>query len=251
MATRKPPIPKTKVTKDYGLFLFTDENREIQLIGREIDRKNLNNIDPIKVRPIDMNLADAQHPKGKYIITDGQHTFLALKERGEWVFYIESDEFTIDDIPQYNSIPKGWSFDDYLGHWCHRRIRDYQIYAGFKNRSGWSHTNLMLMLSKNIKGTLKAFKTGQFKIVMDISTANNYVDMVTDFADYVVFYKNRSFIKACLRMFEQEIYDHKKMMRKMEYQSERINKQLYWEDYLRQFEEVYNYKSMGNRVRFF
>lgn len=256
MAIPRPKIPRIKVTKDYGLFVFTDENRQIQppqvqAVGREIDRKNLNNIDPIKVRPLDSKLKNTNHPNGRHIITDGQHTFLALKERNEWVFYIESETFDIDDIPRYNSLPKSWTFDDYMGHWCQREIRDYQIYAGFKNRSGWSHTNLMLMLSKNIKGTLNNFKTGQFKITMNINTANEYVDMVNDFAEYVVFFKNRNFIKACLRMFQVDDYDHKRMMAKMDYQSERVHKQIYWEDYLRQLEDVYNYKSVGHKIRFF
>ena len=252
---RKPIPPKIKVTRDYGLFVFTDEHRrivssQIQAVGREIDRKNLNDIAPIKVRPLDISLADDRHPKGRHLITDGQHTYLALKERQMWVFYIIADNFDIDDIPRFNSVPKGWTFDDYMGFWCQREVRDYQIYAGFKSRSGWAHTNLMLMLANNIKGTLNQFKAGQFRILMDINTANNYIDMVNDFGEYLTFYKTRNFIKACIIMFRNEDYKHRQMIAKLDYQSERLTKQIYWEDYLKQLETVYNYKTTGQRARF-
>ena len=55
---RKPKVPVIRVTKDYGLFTFTDENRVISTahvnkVGREVDRKNLSQDSPIKVKPLD------------------------------------------------------------------------------------------------------------------------------------------------------------------------------------------------------
>ena len=52
-------------------------------------------------------------------------------------------------------------------------------------------------------------------------------------------------------MFQVDDYDHKRMMAKMDYQSERVHKQIYWEDYLRQLEDVYIYKFVGHKIRFF
>ena len=253
---RKPKVPVIRVTKDYGLFAFTDENRVISTahvnkVGREVDRKNLSQDSPIKVKPLDNKYADEEHPNGKYIIVEGQHTYLALVDRREWIFYQITETFDIEDISHFNSVRKNWSFDDYLSSYCKKGLNAYKVYAGFKKRSGWAHSNLILMLMGNNSGALQAFKDGKFKIRMDISEANMLVEMVNDFGSYLDFYKTRAFIKACTVMFRAHGYNHKKMLGKMDYLSTRILKSVYWDDYLKQLEQIYNYKAQGRTVRFY
>ena len=249
MADKKPVPPKILVTKDYEMFGFSEkDNRsitpaQVQQVGREIDRKNLSEVSPIRVRP--------KNGDSKHIITDGQHTFLALKERLEWIFYIVSERFDFDDIPHFNSVRKNWSMEDYLKIFCQQGIQQYQVYSGFKKRSGWAHSTLIFMLTGNRKGAIVDFKSGNFKMTTSIADANMVIDMVNDFADHFQYYMSRNFVVALLKIFKLEEYDHKRMMTKLDYLSARLIKSVYVEDYLRILEDIYNYKAMGNKVRFF
>ena len=249
MTDKKPEAPKILVTKDYEMFGFSEkDNRsitrsQVQHVGKEIDRKNLSEVSPIRVRPKD--------DEGKHIITDGQHTFLALKERLEWIFYIVSERFDFDDIPHFNSVRKNWGMEDYLKIFCQQGIQQYQVYAGFKKKSGWAHSTLIFMLTGNRKGSIIDFKSGNFKMTTSIADANMSIEMVNDFADHFQYYKSRNFVVALLKIFKLEEYDHKRMMTKLDYLSARLIKSVYVEDYLRILEDIYNYKAMGNKVRFF
>ena len=107
------------------------------------------------------------------------------------------------------------------------------------------------MLMNNTSGALKAFKDGKFKIRMDIAEANTLIEMVNDFGEFLEFYKTRAFIKACTVMFNADGYDHKQMMSKMEYLSTRVLKSVYWDDYVKQLEGLFNYKTQGRTVRFY
>ena len=254
--TTKPKCPVIKVTKDYDLFAFTEKNRRIEpshvaKVGREIDRKDLSPDAPIKVMPLNQKFADENHPNGKHVIVEGQHTFLALRDREQWVFYQVSENFAIEDISHFNSVQKSWTFDNYLNSYLVDGIHSYRVYAGFKKRSGWAHSNLILMLMNNTSGALKAFKDGKFKIRMDIAEANTLIEMVNDFGEFLEFYKTRAFIKACTVMFNADGYDHKQMMSKMEYLSTRVLKSVYWDDYVKQLEGLFNYKTQGRTVRFY
>jgi len=249
MTDKKPIAPKILITKNYDMFGFSDkDNRsitpaQVQQVGREIDRKNLSEVAPIKVRPKSGN--------GKHIITDGQHTFLALQERLEWIFYIVSERFDFEDIPHFNSVRKNWGMEDYLKIFCQQGIHEYMVYAGFLKRSGWAHSTLIFMLTGNRKGAIVDFKSGHFKMSTPIIKANLAIDKVNDFADHFQYYRSRNFVSALLRIFKLEEYDHKRMLAKLEYLSARLIKSVYVEDYLRILEDIYNYKAMGNRVRFF
>ena len=76
-------------------------------------------------------------------------------------------------------------------------------------------------------------------------------EVINDFGEYLEFYKTRAFIKACTVMFRAEGYNHKKMLSKLEYLSTRILKSVYWDDYVKQLETVFNYKSQGRTIRFY
>ena len=256
MSTPKPKLPKLEATKDYDLFVFTKKNRAImpshvRNVGKHIDRKNLSAESPIIVKPLNPKYADEKHIHGKHIILEGQHRFMALKDRNEWIVYQVSENFEIEDIPHYNTSRRDWGFDQFMNHWCLNDINAYKIYAGFKKRSGWAHSNLLLMLMNNTSGALKAFKDGKFEVRMQISEANDLIDRVNDFGEYLEFYKTRAFIKACTVMFRAEGYNHKKMLSKLEYLSTRILKSVYWDDYVKQLETVFNYKSQGRTIRFY
>ena len=98
---------------------------------------------------------------------------------------------------------------------------------------------------------MASFKEGHFKIERSITDANNIIEMITDFGSHFKYYKARSFVLAMLRIITRvENYNHKRMMAKMEYLSEKLVKCPDATTYVLLLEKLYNFNSTGDYIRF-
>ena len=264
-------IPKIQRSKDYGQFVLI--NKELAKSKKEDlagwNRKvrpgplakmmksfdaigNMSHFEQILVWPKDKSFADKEYPDGKYPIVSGQTRFVSIKHNKDWVYFIidEDKELRPEDVHWLNTATP-WSLDDTMNYWCAFGIKEYAIYAGFKKRSGWSHNNVIGLLVGNTKGAVASFKQGALQINRSIAEANDIIKKINDFSRFFRHYKSRSFVTAMLRMIENvPEYDHKRMMQKMEYLSERLVKCPDAESYTRLLEKLYNFKSTGKFIRF-
>ena len=258
-------MPRILKTKDYDLFTFVDFNREINrsLVNNlsksaEVLKPRLD-LYPLIVKPLDKKYADASYPNGKHEIWDGQHKFIMARQKDAFIYYqIDVDDSLKPEHLAYMQTSGGWKLDDYLHKFCvlankigKKTYEDYKIYDGFKRRSGWSHNNVIALLVGNTKGAVASFKEGHFKIERSITEANDIIDKIGDFGSYFKYYKSRSFVTAMIRILTKvDEYDHKRMMTKLEYLSERLVKCPDATTYVLLLEKLYNFKASGNYVRF-
>ena len=258
-------MPRILKTKDYDLFTFVDFNREINrsLVNNlsksaEVLKPRLD-LYPLIVKPLDKKYADASYPNGKHEIWDGQHKFIMARQKDAFIYYqIDVDDSLKPEHLAYMQTSGGWKLDDYLHKFCvlankigKKTYEDYKIYDGFKRRSGWSHNNVIALLVGNTKGAVASFKEGHFKIERSITEANDIIDKIGDFGSYFKYYKSRSFVTAMIRILTKvDEYDHKRMMTKLEYLSERLVKCPDATTYVLLLEKLYNFKATGNYVRF-
>jgi aerobic-type carbon monoxide dehydrogenase small subunit (CoxS/CutS family) len=78
-----------------------------------------------------------------------------------------------------------------------------------------------------------------------------YAKWILEFSKFYPGYTRRSFVCACMIMFSNKEYDHKRMMDKLEYLSKKICNCPDAVTYLKLLEELYNkHQSVGTRVRF-
>jgi len=258
-------MPRILKTKDYDLFTFVDFNREINrsLVNNlsksaEVLKPRLD-LYPLIVKPLDKKYADASYPNGKHEIWDGQHKFIMARQKDAFIYYqIDIDDSLKPEHLAYLQTSGGWKLDDYLHKFCvlanktgKTTYQDYKIYDGFKRRSGWSHNNVIALLVGNTKGAVASFKEGHFKIERSISEANDVIDKISDFGSYFTHYKTRSFVTAMIKIITKvDEYDHKRMMTKMDYLSEKLVKCPDATTYVMLLEKLYNFKATGNYVRF-
>ena len=254
-----------KKTKDYDKFVFIDFNRDIDKGLQSNLNKSFDVVSPrldlfpIIVKPLMKQYADAAYPDGKHEIWNGQHRFTVAKQKDAYIHYIIDEEDTLQpEHLAHLQVGKMWNLDNYLKKYCVLANKfgsgiydDYKIYDGFKRRSGWSHNNVIALLVGNTKGAVAAFKEGHFKIERSIAEANDIIDMISDFGSYFAHYKSRSFVTGMIKIITKvEEYDHKRMMTKMEYLSEKLVKCPDATTYVLLLEKLYNFKSTGDFVRF-
>jgi len=96
------------------------------------------------------------------------------------------------------------------------------------------------------------FKDGDFE-VKDLNKAivmAENIHALSSFAPEEKLHKNRAFSRACVDMFKNKKYNQSTMVTKLKYLSSRLRRCPSSEEYLRMFEDIYNYRTREEKVRF-
>ena len=181
----------------------------------------------------------------KLLVLDGQHRLTAAKRLNVPIFYIASEDITLDDIPTLNKVRTPWTLLDFVNHYVACGNVDYEIALKFMT----DHPHLSLnfcvasLTSRAEDGTvLKLIKNGTFKVTT-FERAEYISGCILDFKKYFKYYNNRYFTRAISFLIRKTPYDHKIMMDKLDYESTRLVRCLTVDDYLKLLEEIYNYKN--------
>lgn len=105
---------------DYNLFKFFDANRQPlhwRKIMQSIEKKDLTKYVPILVVRIN----------GLFYIIDGQNRFLACKELGIPIYYMELPSDCGEEVMfMLNIDRKNWTLENYLNYWVSRGNEEYK-----------------------------------------------------------------------------------------------------------------------------
>lgn len=120
----KVSIPEIKMSRDYSRFEFFQSNRPAEnwvKVARSIENKDLTRFVPIITVAINKRL----------FIVDGQHRFMACKELGLPIYYVEGDssELSESDISGLNVNQKNWTPVDFLNFYSTHGNEDYVRYS--------------------------------------------------------------------------------------------------------------------------
>lgn len=229
-------------TEDLSQFKLLKGNRMVNQLHlnrlvESIKLKNLLHISPIVVN-------------GEFNIIDGQHRYMAAKQLGLPIFYIIDDSLELGDIQVLNTNTKNWTTDDYLHAYIELGVENYIKYKQFQDKFQLNHTTAQAFLSGSNHRPPLAFKKGEFNL-------GNY-DQAVQWAEWLNDYKRhykgtgrRSFVYAILSVFKHGEYDHVRMMDRLEQVPVGIQDTHDTKGYLRQLEDIFNYKYKSDRVRFF
>jgi hypothetical protein len=228
-----------KKTTEYGKFKAVKGNREVKRghvlkLKLSVKEKNLLKYSPILVNE-------------NFEVIDGQHRLEVCREYKLPVYYVVVKNSDIYDVQMLNSSSKSWALNDYMTCYCELGKDDYCIYMKFKKENKLSHGITQLLLSGNRGeggGIHKDFKAGNFKIV-NLMKANKQVKMLKDIEAILKtsrkkFYMKRSFATALLMLFDEQDYNHERMLRKVAYLGDNIGDYENYKSYLRIFQEIYN-----------
>tara|TARA_Y100000592_G_C5423592_1_gene294472 strand:+ start:236 stop:976 length:741 start_codon:yes stop_codon:yes gene_type:complete len=80
-------------------FKFLEYNREINKANLKKIKESISKYG--QIMPVMITNDD--------VIIDGQHRYIALKELGKDIVYVETSSFSVDDIDQINNTRRGWN----------------------------------------------------------------------------------------------------------------------------------------------
>ena len=236
---------KVHETTDYSKFKFVFGNREINQANLKRIKESVEKNGPLVFIMVVNNTFE---------IIDGQHRFIVWKELGLPVNYIVKNNYGLAQVHTFNQNTKNWGMNEFMNSYVKMKYNDYEIYKFFKNQYKFGHGETLSLLngsnfSNNTRG-FEDFRLGRFK-VKDLPKATEIAERVYDFEPYYEGFKRRCFVFAIMKLSKLDgMYDHSQMINKISYQSAKLTDQSTVADYLRKLEEIYNYKSRTEHVRF-
>lgn len=239
-----------KSTTEYKMFKTVKGNRpplpyHIRTLANSIARKNLLSKNPIIVNK-DM------------AVIDGQHRLAAAQELKVPIYYMVEDDASLAEVQMLNSANRAWYLWDFLNSYASVGNQHYITLREFVIDNKLPITVALTILSDEPRDTVKKlFKEGKFAATTT-DAAKAFATKLRFFRRYVVatHRNNKSFIDAVKRVTtESEHYDHVRMVEQMQKWSDGgngklIQPQATTRDYLRVFEDIYNYNKQ-NLTRLF
>lgn len=191
-----------------------------------------------------------------FVVLDGQHRYEACKRLSLPFYFRWADRLSIDNVVDVQSN-SGWKTMDFLHSYIQQGNQNYIIlYRFIKKYEIPATTAVMLLSSATHKKTsfliTSGFYEGNF-LVRNEKNAHVVAEAVIDFVELGFSgARNRSFIQALYKVMAHPEYSHKRMMDKMKsFGASLLHLQINADFYLRNLEELYNYKQPeGARVRF-
>jgi len=240
-------IPNIETSTDYSQFKLMKGNRGINPlhVGRlkkAVERKNLLPFFPVIVNE-------------KMEIADGQHRFTVAKQIDSPVYYIVVPGVTLADVQQINTSSLGWNRMDYFESFIELGVPQY---LELKRIMDQCDINLATALTfmrggTNVNGTISEnFKRGKLEIKEEDETLIVMKSRVLHaLGEYDVKVSNKqSFIVAVSRMCSSPEFDEEVFLAQLERANPTFMQRITYKEYLRDLENIYNYRRQRGFVRF-
>lgn len=243
-------------TTNYGLFKVVKGNRQLNKghlnnLSVSIMRNNLLEFNPIMVNK-------------KMEVVDGQHRLEVAKRNGLPIYYIIAEKSNLNDVQALNSAQKSWSMQDYIDSFIAKGNENYEILDLFVKTYDLPISTGVSLLSGHNGGrehaVMQHFKLGEF-VVTSVKTAEDYAHKLNDLRVFCEpgIGKTAYFIRAAINVYKKNVnnplFSHDQLIKKLSVWTNISNKKIIRygaeKDYLRLFEEVYNFKSKAEYVRLF
>lgn len=229
-------------TKEYHLFSHLEGNRTInrQHVNRLVESMK----EQYLVSPIIVN--------GKYEIIDGQHRFEAIKELGLPLLYIMVKQYGLEEVQRFNSNQKNFSYEDFANGYIDLGNEHYKILKEFRSKYDldWG-VSIALLTGQTYRSGADSikFKSGEFK-VKSYNKAVEIADKIAEIGQFYPGYTRKYFMYAAIKMINTPGYNQRHLIDKLRYLSTRLVDCTSTEDYLKLLENIYNFKTRSEYVRF-
>lgn len=235
-------VLKIYFTREYGRFSFMRGNRDLDT--RKIDKIKediRSGLDILRYAPIIVN--------EQMEIIDGQHRFCVARDLKENVHYVINKDLTLKDVARINSRSKSWKHSDYLNSYVDLKKPAYltlkelldryprvAIPTAFKMLHSGSINSRKVsdIVDKFREGELSdAYKEFTYAICGMLKQLEPYIDNA---------YSSRMF-EAMLQLYDNGLYDHTKMIEKLESSGLRIEDVGSTKAVIANMEAIMNYRT--------
>lgn len=235
-------------TRDYDKFKTIRGNRiihqgHLNKLILSIKKKNMLNVNPIIVNE-------------RMEVIDGQHRLLAAEKLELPIYYTEVEGARLTEVQDLNVNSKNWSLKDWIDSYIQRGKKDYALLKDFAEAYEISPTIAATLLSTaNVStggGVAKTIKNGTFKATTT-AEAGRFAKFYTKVRDIIDkgTSRRREFMSALVEVWKLPEFEEEIMIRKLELFGAKLLPWAKKEDYMRSLEEIYNFKSKQDYVRFF
>ena len=244
-----------KTTKNYDDFEIIKSNRPIDMrkverMRKEMRKKNLSSAYVVIVNSKAIGKRRYNTSGQKYPVIDGQHRFMSLKAEGRKIYYLVNDNVNLIDIPKAASMQNSWKLIDYIHHYAVTGDVKFQLFQSYMQSNKFpSSTTAVVLLGNRSATVVSGIKNGKMEFKRSWDSAHDFGVSVGNFDKYVKFNRNARFLEAFVTVYDYPGYDHKRMMSKVKYLANKINRCADAESFLEQFQYIYNYNSR-DKVKF-
>jgi uncharacterized protein YggU (UPF0235/DUF167 family) len=240
-----------KTTK-YDLFKVVKGNRTL-------NKGHLNNL---SVSVMQNNLLE-YNPiivNKRMEVVDGQHRLEVAKRNGLPIYYVVAEKSNLNDVQSLNSAQKIWGMQDYIDSFIAKGNENYEVLDLFIKTYELPVSTSVSLLSGHGGGrehaVLQQFKRGEF-VVTTMRAGEDFANKINDIRIFCEKGVGTSayFIRACISIHKKNTFNkafsHEQLVKKFGVWKKKITRFGAEKDYLRLFEEVYNFKSKSEYVRLF
>jgi hypothetical protein len=178
-------------TRNYSKFLFSKQNREINLKTVASIKESMKEFGFIPGRPVLINKEG--------VIIDGQHRFLAARDLNIDVEFeiIEGD--SIKKMIKLNSTQSNWTLNDYINSYASQNVDCYRKLLKFQEKYDLSlSASISLLFGAGIKSSV--IKKGE--IIKIKENAENIAEFVLN-CNTISYNKDHKFIRAVSSVYEK------------------------------------------------
>jgi hypothetical protein len=236
-------------TKDYELFKFREDNRQINKshVKKLVESLKIDN--DLHLHPIVVN--------EKMEVIDGQHRLTAAKALDLEVTYVIDKNFDPSKLITLNTTQKRWSTDDYLNYWLIHGSNDYLLLGDFIKDFGFTLVITLIWITNTTSNQIMDyFKKGCFKFKIDplileaMLTSKALINIMIQ-TNYKVqkLYNQNCFHKALKSFLTNPVVIHERFLDRFEKSPYKISFTTSMKEYVIQFVDIYNYDMRKEKIK--
>lgn len=238
-------------TTEYSIFTYSPQQRRIQRSHVEAIKQSIRVNNKLYFYPIIVNMAME--------VLDGQHRLAAAKDLKVPIYFIKSDEVTIQDIAYISNVNKGWTKDNWLDFYLtlakendSPEYKEYRTFNHFYKGYPWLTITSAIKLATKAVGnqTWTQFESGKYE-ANNIEFAHQVLNACEDFEPYFPQYKHAHFIDAMYKILKKYPYDRERMLDKLEIASGRLHGKTKVSEYIGMLDDLYNFNAKKAKVNWY
>lgn len=237
---------KVYVTNRYSLFSGVVgnrviNNRHVTNLTRSIAKHNM-----LEVRPIIVTK--------ELKIIDGQHRLEAAKNNDVPIYFIiASEDLSLDDVHLLNQDQRSWLTLDYVKSYDELGKKEYQIFYQFiKDYNISVEGGLIFIFNNNSGNYYHMVKSGNLELTNeDLKNGIRRADLWVKVSAYFLNTSSkRVYIYRSINEIDR-LELGEKLIEKLNYSNFKLEGKTSLREYMRQFEDVLNWKNRAEPVRLF
>lgn len=228
----------THITKNYGMFVETKDNRPIQVEKRGLLRKSMMKYGYLPEYPV----VCVRGKDKKLYVRDGQHRLKIAEELGLPVHYVITEHQA--EIWEVNNTQKAWSMRDTAMCFAGQGNKQYLELLDFAEQNTVPLNLALQLLSDqacaNGSNLTSKFRSGGF-VVKNRQSADRVMKLYHGITKFNKAIKDRFFLDALISVCRLAGVEDDRFTRGASRAAEHLKKYGTRDGYLEMLEELYNY----------